>query len=369
MKLTRSAIVLAFLSAVFFLHAQTIEYQMYSSQYAVWNVWDTSFYRQYKTQVDSIIHVLDRGIPGIIKRLGETPKLPIKVHIEQGTGGGLGGWAGGGEVGYTSTCFTSAGGMAWIKGVVIGECVNVATGSVTGDWPVDWWVDGVWYFPGFVVVDVLKEAADTASAKKWETDEKYPTYPVYNLFNSLLKEFGWVFYQNFFDKIKADTMSWGKIGANPSKIKTDYVIAYMSLAAGRNLGTAFKNANVPAADSAEIAAIMSVEARLRLATTQKLNVASAWTSFRNGNYAAAKQVLDNLGVSAIRHNGFVKNDGISGRAPLSVVVYSINGQRVYSAPGDKFDAAVLKRICNGRTVIVKYGYGDGTAIDKKLIVK
>ena len=44
-------------------------------------------------------------------------------------------------------------------------------------------------------------------------------------------------------------MKWDKVGANPSKIKTDYVIAYMSLAAGRNLGGELKRAMVDAADS------------------------------------------------------------------------------------------------------------------------
>jgi hypothetical protein len=368
MKLTRATIGLALFSTIFFLHAQTTEYQIYSSQYAVWKIYDTAFYKQYKPQMDTVIGILDRGIPGIIKRLGQSPKLPIIVHIEQGSGG-LGGWSAGGEVGYTNTCFQSAQGMNWIKGVVIGECVNAATGSVTGDWPSDWWVDGVWYFPGFVVVDVLKEAADTASAKKWETDEKYPTYPVYNLFSSLLKEFGWTYYQTFFSRIKADTMDWSKTGANPSKIKTDYVIAYMSLAAGRNLGTQFKNANVSAADSVEIAAIMSVEARLRLATTQKLNVASAWTSFRNGDYAAAKKVLDNLGVSAVRYDVSTMQNIHTGRVPASVRVFSLNGQILYSASGNKVDAAALKRVCGGQAVVVKYRYDDGTVLDKELFVK
>jgi hypothetical protein len=366
MKFSGIAVFLAIVSGVSLLQAQTTEYQIYNSQYAVWNVYDTLFYKQYKTNVDSIIHVLDRGIPGIIKRLGVTPKLPIKVHIEQGSGGGLGGWAGGGEVGYTSTCFTSAGGMAWVKGVVIGECVNVATGAVTGDWPVDWWVDGVWYFPGFVVVDVLKEAADTASAKKWETDEKYPTYPVYNTFFALLKEFGWTYYQNFFAKIKADTMSWGNIGTNPSKIKTDYVIAYMSLAAGRNLGTTFKNATVSAADSVEIAAIMSVELRLRAALAQKLNVATAWTNFRSGNYAAAKQILDNLGVSEVRQ-GFPA----AGSIPVfqSVQVYSLNGQMLYASHGRQFDIAGLSKLCGGQTIIVRYVFHGGQAVNKMVFVK
>lgn len=368
MKLTRIAAVMAVFSALCSLHAQTTEYQIHSSQYAVWKIYDTAFYKQYKPQMDTVIGILDRGIPGIIKRLGQSPALPITVHIELGSGG-LGGWSSGGEVGYTNTCFQSAQGMNWIKGVVIGECVNAATGSVTGDWPVDWWVDGVWYFPGFVVVDVLKEAADTATAKKWETDEKYPTYPVYNIFTGLLKEFGWIYYQNFFKSIVSDTMGWGKIGANPSKIKTDYVIAYMSLAAGRNLGTTFNNANVPAADSVEIAAIMSVEARLRLATMQKLTVASAWTSFRNGNYAAAKQLLDSLGVSEVRHDVPVMRNGISSRVPANVRVFSLNGKMLFSTSGKKFDPALLRGLYSGRMVVVRYCFDDGRIVSSKLFVK
>jgi hypothetical protein len=74
MKLIRCAVILAVVSGLCPLSAQTVtEYQICSSQYAVWYVYDTTFYKQYKTQVDSIIHVLDRGIPGIVQYLGVAP--------------------------------------------------------------------------------------------------------------------------------------------------------------------------------------------------------------------------------------------------------------------------------------------------------
>jgi hypothetical protein len=367
MKFLSKFIIFGFIAVLNLSNINAQEFQIYSSQYAIWFVYDTNFYKQYKTNVDSIIHVLDRGIPGIIKRLGITPKLPIKVHIEQGSGG-FGGWAGGGEVGYTSTCFTSNAGMSWVKGVVIGECVNVTTGVVTANWPVDWWVDGVWYFPGFVVVDVLKEACDTASAKKWETDEKYPTYPVYNAFNSLLKEFGWSYYQNFFKLIIADTMSWSKIGANPSKIKTNYVLAYMSLAAGRNLGPMFKNANVQDADSTEIEAIMSVEKRLRLALSQKINVASAFTDFRNGNYPSAKTKLDNLGITYIKLFAN-KNIKISKENILQKIkAYTLNGQYICNIDNDLSNINKLQNKYANQPVIIKFIYKNKKEINIKYIL-
>jgi hypothetical protein len=143
----------------------------------------------------------------------------------------------------------------------------------------------------------------------------------------------------------------------------------MSLAAGRNLGTAFDSAKVSAADSVEIAAIMSVEERLRVATSQKLNVAAAWTSFRNGNYAAAKLALDNLGVADVRHDVSIIDRGIPGKAPVGVTVYSLKGQVLYSTSAKKFDMAILNSLCGGQMVVVKYRFSDGQDISSKLFVK
>jgi hypothetical protein len=114
---------------------------------------------------------------------------------------------------------------------------------------------------------------------------------------------------------------------------------------------------------------MSVEERLRVATSQKLNVAAAWTSFRNGNYAAAKLTLDNLGVAEVRQNLSVIDRGISGRAPVGVTVYSLKGQVLYSTSAKKFDLAVLNSLCGGQTVVVNYRFEDGSTINTKRFVK
>ncbi len=275
---------------------------LHQSQYATWVTPDYNKVQtdKYKANIDSIATELDAAIPLITTYLGIKPeKQPIRVEIDSSTEG-LGGWAGGGDVGYQISCFfgrpKNSDGLRWIRGVVIGEVINASTGAVTDNWPRDWWVDDVWYFPGFMAGEILKTTVSDEFSNYWLTSESYPTYPVYNVFKLLLAEQGWDYWKRFFATITADKMEWGKIGANPSKLKTDYVIAYMGLAAGRNLGGTMKTAKVSASDSVEVAAIMYVERGLIEADKQKKSTASAWSDFRAGNYASAKTKLDAMGI-------------------------------------------------------------------------
>ena len=195
---------------------------IHCSAVAQWEIDDMASYAANKANYEEIMDILDCGYPGIVARLGQAGlPLPVRVVIEKVV---LRRRAGGGDVGYNDGDFEDAGGMDWIRGVAIGEVVNAVTGTVTDNWPSDWWVDGVWYFPGFVVVDVLKDVTDAKTATGWEVREKYPTYPIYKLFVELKTEKGWEFFQDFFAKVKADKMQWSQIGANPSAIQTNYVI-------------------------------------------------------------------------------------------------------------------------------------------------
>jgi hypothetical protein len=248
----------------------------HSTNVSMWEIHDMAVYTQYKANYDEIIGILERGYFGIEKRLGTGHKLPIRVIIE--AGGCCGGWAGGGDVGYAAGNFESDGGMNWTRGVVIGEVVNGVTGAVTSEWPRDWWADTAWYFPGFVTVDVMKEVVPD-HATKWETDEKYPTYPVYMLYKALLTEQGWPVYQRLFQLVKTDKLDLSKIGANPSAIKTNYTVAYISIAANQNLAARFMTAKV-AADPTVVQAIMDARAKL----VQAGPTAPGWTRFRTGMY-------------------------------------------------------------------------------------
>jgi hypothetical protein len=253
----------------------------HSTNISMWEIGDVAVYNGSKAAFDEIIGLLEQGYFGIVRRLGTGHKLPIRVIIEKG--GCCGGFAGGGDVGYSEGNFQSDFGVQWTRGVVIGEVVNGVTGAVSSDWPRDWWADTAWFFPGFVAADVLKEL-NPAAGMKWEAEEKYLTYPTYLLFTALRQEKGWEVYQRLFQLVKTDKIAWGRIGANPSAIKTNYVIAYLSLAHGENLGERFRTAGkVTAADPAVVQAIM--DARQKLAAGDP--AAPGWTRFRMGDYQGA----------------------------------------------------------------------------------
>jgi hypothetical protein len=339
----------------FSIHAQKWD-TIYKSQYATWVTPDYNLAKcnTYKTNIDSIEAQLDIAIPLIPQYIGISPtEKPQRVEIDS-ISDGMGGWAGGGDVGYQISDFygrpANNDGLRWIRGVIIGEVINATTGGVSSDWPRDWWVDDVWYFPGFMAGEILKVAVDTAFSNYWITSESYPTYPVYNTFKSLLAQYGWAFYQELFSIIKADTMDWSKIGTNPSKIKTDYVIAYLSIAAGKNLSGVFKTDLVANVDSIEVAAIMNVEYRLLVATKAKLNVATAWADFRSGNYAAAATILNNLGIE-VRHDAALPEKMSGGVIPNSMTLFSLSGKMLYSGPVRDVSAAVPK---TGQSVIACY---------------
>jgi hypothetical protein len=262
---------------------------VHRSSVATWEIYDVAVYRQYMANFEEIMGVLDRAVPAIRARLGVDIKLPIKVNIV--AGGCCGGFAGGGEVGYNDGDFKDQFGMSWVRGVVIGEVVNAFTGAVSQGWPTDWWVNSVWYFPGFVVVDVMKEVTTPEVATKWEVSEKYPTYPVYNLFRALLMEHGWAYYQTLMNTVKNDKMIWDGPGPNPSPKRTNYVIAYMSIAAGSNLAARFQTAKVGAADTAMVQGIMDARAKLVEADKAGKNTTAGWAAFRKGDYVGATSGL------------------------------------------------------------------------------
>lgn len=363
--------IVAVAGGVFVTQAQTWD-TLYKSQYAVWVTasYNLAGCTTYKKNIDSVESELDKAIPVIQQYLGVAPpEKPQHVEIDSGCGAGcMGGWSGGGDVGYTLSDFfgrpQTSDGLRWIRGVIIGEVINSTTGSVSDNWPRDWWADDVWYFPGFMAGEILKTAVDSAFASYWITSEKYPTYPVYNTFVSLLNQYGWSFYKNFFAGVLADSMKWANIGANPSKIKSDYVIAYLSLAAGKNLGGVFASDKVANADSVEVAAIMDVEKRLVIATKARLNVATAWADFRKGDYASAGTILNQLGVD-VRHalNRTMPLDGFG--AAGAVTVYSLSGQMLYCGTARDLAAAMSR---TSHPVVACYRYDKSTVLVRKVLL-
>ena len=186
------AAVIALAFGSFTVNSQTWD-TLHKSEYSVWvtPAYNLAACNTYKANIDSVATELDKAIPLIVQYLGiAPPEKPQRVEIDSNKAG-MGGWSSGGDVGYFISDFygrpTFSDGLRWIRGVIIGEVINSTTGAVSGDWPRDWWCDDVWYFPGFVAGELLKQTVDTAFGNYWLTSEKYPTYPVYNIFKGLAR--------------------------------------------------------------------------------------------------------------------------------------------------------------------------------------
>jgi hypothetical protein len=280
---------------------------IHSSSFAVWQVYDTNAYLKYKTNIDSLTALFDRAVPKVENYLGVSTKLPVRVCID--SGGCCSGMAAPDWVAFTIENFNSNttgtfpncdgfNGPAWTRGVIIGEFVNhaQAVGS-SGCPPRDWWVDGVWYFPSMVVVNVLRDLFDSTAARYWERHSganciDMVTYPLYNAFKNLRLRRGWPAYQTMFKAIRDDSISFCRqkedrsfFFPNPSALLTNYTLAYLSLGAKENVAEAFRVAGADSVDSAVVNRILSARSSLRNCPNQAGGPA-AWQAYRDGKYQA-----------------------------------------------------------------------------------
>ena len=249
----------------------------HSTNVSMWEIHDMAVYTQYKDNFDEIIGILERGYFGIEKRLGTGHKLPIRVIIE--AGGCCGGWAGGGDVGYADGDFKSDGAMNWVRGVVIGEVVNGVTGAVTSR------VAARLVGGHRLVLPRLRhrrraEGGGARARHQVGDRREVPDLPGLRAVQGAAGRAGLGHLPAAVrSMVKNDKMDLAKIGANPSAIKTNYTVAYLSLAARQNLATRFMAAKV-AADPAVVQAIMDAHGKL----VQAGPTAPGWARFRMGNY-------------------------------------------------------------------------------------
>jgi hypothetical protein len=84
-------------------------------------------------------------------------------------------------------------------------------------------------------------------------------------------------------------MNWDMLGANPSDLRTNYVLAYLSVGAGRNVGAQFAAAGATGASESTIDAILQARALLYTPRCRATN--AAWTAYRAGHYDQVRAML------------------------------------------------------------------------------
>ena len=190
------------------------------------------------------------------------------------------------------------------------EMINDFTGQVSGGWPTDFWADHVSAFPNSMdwhIMALLGTKNSDPNLTKASAAQKARFYPGgdsvdgrVGMFDQIfdLPNYGFPGLSNVFGFVVKDKMSWDGLGVpNPDVKRTEYVMAYLSLGAGKSVVPIMQAANVGngkddgAGDpgynvkEADIDAIATGHCAIVSAAAQGGNVTADWKAFRGGNFA------------------------------------------------------------------------------------
>jgi hypothetical protein len=117
----------------------------------------------------------------------------------------------------------------WAYALITHEMVNAFLGRSVGvDWPVDWWADHRSPFPFMTAIQIKYELKPDVALhhRATQIDD-----PLVQMFMSLKDQYGWYMFRQAFKAVLDDGIQWGKIGENPSALRTNYVAAYLQIGA------------------------------------------------------------------------------------------------------------------------------------------
>jgi hypothetical protein len=130
------------------------------------------------------------------------------------------------------------------------EAINDWTGMASGGWPTDWWADHQSAFPNlmdFHIMNTIGVANNDQNLVKGAAAQKKRFYPggdsadakvvaLDNVFGLMPAGDGYAGFSHMFAMQTADGIKWDNLGVpNPDVKRSEYVVAYMSLAAGQSV--------------------------------------------------------------------------------------------------------------------------------------
>jgi len=128
------------------------------------------------------------------------------------------------------------------------EAINDWTGLSSSGWPTDWWADHQSAFPNlmdFHIMSTIGAADNDMNLTKAAGVQKGRFYPggdtadpkvvaLDNVYQAMPNGDGFAGFSHLFALQSADGVKWDNLGVpNPDVKRTEYVVAYMSLAAGK----------------------------------------------------------------------------------------------------------------------------------------
>lgn len=225
--------------------------KIHEGKHWIWFARDDQF-EKYKGDIEGFYSYADKAFEYLSEAWGLTPpKEKYFLLVWPRTGGGFAA----GDIGEIHSVrgeespgigvsydafFNVANGIKGYWGYVLitHEMVNLFTGQiVSGGWPVDWWADHRSPFPLMTAVQIeyalIPEVA-IHHAKQMMSD------PLCLMFWKLKDQFGWSLFRRAFKMAKEDGINWDRIGENPSKLRTNYVCAYLQMSAPEDLAPYFE---------------------------------------------------------------------------------------------------------------------------------
>jgi hypothetical protein len=130
------------------------------------------------------------------------------------------------------------------------EAINDWTGMASGGWPTDWWADHQSAFPNlmdFHIMNTVGVENNDQNLIKAAAAQKKRFYPggdsadpkvvaLDNVFALMPGGDGYAGFSHMFAMVTGDGMKWDGLGVpNPDVKRSEYVAAYMSLAAGQSV--------------------------------------------------------------------------------------------------------------------------------------
>lgn len=146
--------------------------------------------------------------------------------------------------GFTGSAYGATGFWGYL--LSLHEAINVWTGMSSPGWPTDWWADHQSAFPNlmdFHIMEKIGKDTGDANLSKAAAAQKKRFYPggdsadakvvaLDNVFAAMPDGDGFAGFSQMFMLQSGDGVKWDGLGvANPDVKRSEYVVAYMSLAA------------------------------------------------------------------------------------------------------------------------------------------
>lgn len=162
----------------------------------------------------------------------------------------------------------------WAHILITHEMVNLFTGQmVSGGWPVDWWANHRSPFPLMTAVMIEYQLVPQMAVHH---ERQGRQDPLVSMFMELKNQYGWAMFRKAFRTAVEDGINWDRIGANPSKLRTNYVAAYLQLGAPEDIAPILKT-QTPDFDEAMVKQILKAREK--------------WASMKDGKAKEALRAL------------------------------------------------------------------------------